>query len=130
MIFHEPAPDEMNTNKLIGKFNLGQLIISPLHCGLEKLQMTPGLMIQLTQRHMLTMLNRPGWYPLTVCLLETHKCLLTFFSVQNLFMLWASEVQSVWKFTEAAGPLRRRGHWQTNYLPRSSHHVHLPGLDL
>lgn len=58
MIFHEPASDKMNTNKLIGKFNLGQLIISPLQCGLEKLQMTTRLMIQLTQRYMLTMLNR------------------------------------------------------------------------
>lgn len=51
MIFHEPGSDQMNTNKLIGKFNLGQLIFSPLHCGLEKLQMTPRLMIQLTEIH-------------------------------------------------------------------------------
>lgn len=70
MIFHEPASDKMNTNKLIGKFNLGQLIISPLHCGLEKLQMTPRLMIQLTQRYMLTISNRLSWYPLKRCPLE------------------------------------------------------------
>lgn len=40
LTFHEPASDKMNTNRLIGNFNLGQLIISPLHCGLEKLEMT------------------------------------------------------------------------------------------
>lgn len=70
MIFHEPASDKMNTNKLIERLNLGQMIISPLHCGLEKLQMTPRLMIQLTQRYMLTILNRLSWYPLTMCPLE------------------------------------------------------------
>lgn len=46
-IFHEPTSDKINTNKLIRKFDLERLIISPYHHGLEKLQMTTRMMIQL-----------------------------------------------------------------------------------
>ena len=59
-------------NKLIGKHNLRQLIVSPLHCALEKLQMITRLMIQLTQRYMFIILNRLGVYPYTICPLEVH----------------------------------------------------------
>lgn len=65
-IFHEPASNEMNTNKLIVKFNLGRLISSPLQCGLETQQMTRRLMIHLTQKHMLSILNSLSGYPLTL----------------------------------------------------------------
>lgn len=47
-----------NTNKLIGKFNLGRLIISAAQRGPEMLQMTKRLMIELTQKNTLTILNR------------------------------------------------------------------------
>lgn len=46
VIFNLSISHKMNTIKLIGKFNLFQLIISSL--GQEKLQMTTRLMIQLT----------------------------------------------------------------------------------
>lgn len=58
MIFHELASDEINTNKLTGKFNLGQLIISPLHCGLEKLQMTTRNFLCTST---VTPVYAPGW---------------------------------------------------------------------
>lgn len=47
--------------------------------GNEKLQMTPRLMIQLTQSYVLTILSSLSWYPLTTCLLETFQSVLCFF---------------------------------------------------
>lgn len=101
VIFNLSISHKMNTIKLIGKFNLFQLIISSL--GQEKLQMTTRLMIQLT--HGCFLWNIPRWHSLLICLLEMLSNAPWNFPrnatpLLPLFILEAAEEQLVWKLTE------------------------------
>lgn len=118
-----------NTNKLIGKFNLGRLIISAAQRGPEMLQMTKRLMIELTQKNTLTILNRHSWDPLRTCLLEIFEnpacykiCCVQ--PLSHLFMLRAVEVQQVQKFSWRELDLSGMGELSVKTIPKHTVYSH------